>query len=485
MISQALSFVDVETTGSRVNHDRIIEIGIVRVEKGKIKKKYKTLINPECYISPFIEDITGIKSHDLDGAPLFENVAQEIWDVLNDSIFVAHNVRFDYSFIRNEYRRLGIPISLQHFCSVRLSRLLYPEEHHHNLDSIIERFDIQCTNRHRAFDDANAVWSFFKKVHAVFPPSLIDGHIERLMKKPSLPRYLKDEDIELIPESPGVYIFYGENDMPLYIGKSVNMKERVLSHFSSDFTSTKEMNLSQQVQRIDTEETAGELGALLRETELVKKLQPLYNRQLRIKHELYFLKKEKNHDGYKTAYVEIAGSLNLDESENILGIFRSKKQVKDFLAGQVKKHLLCPRLLGLEKTKGPCFSSKLGICRGACTKSEKPIKYNLRFYEAFAKTKMKSWPFNGPVTIRETDMFNCRRDEFVVINWKIIEIRSLREENMEIKDVSSASFDLDTYRILTKYLTNPDNARYIQTMTDAAPRPEEDTTELFLSPESA
>lgn len=465
MISQALSFVDVETTGSRINHDRIIEIGIVRVEKGKVKKKYKTLINPQSYISPFIEDITGIRAKDLEDAPLFENVAQDIWDVLNDSIFVAHNVRFDYSFIKNEYRRLGIPISLKQFCSVRLSRLLYPHEHHHNLDSIIERFNITCANRHRAFDDANAVWSFFKKIHTIFPSSLIDEHIEKLMKKPSLPKYLKEEDIDLIPESPGVYIFYGENDMPLYVGKSVNMRDRVLSHFSSDFTSTKEMNLSQQVQRIETEVTAGELGALLRETELVKKLQPLYNRQLRIKRELYFLRKEKNKDGYETAYVEVADSLDMEDSENILGIFRSKKQVKDFLAGQVKEHSLCPRLLGLEKTKGPCFSSKLGICHGACTKKEKPIKYNLRFYEAFAKTKIKSWPFNSPVTIRETDMFNGRRDEFVVSNWKILEVRSLREETMEVKDVSDTPFDLDTYRILTKFLTNPDNARYIQTVT--------------------
>lgn len=475
MISQALSFVDVETTGSRINHDRIIEIGIVRVEKGKVKKKYKTLINPQRFISPFIEDITGIRAKDLEDAPFFENVAQDIWDVLNDSIFVAHNVRFDYSFIKNEYRRLGIPISLKQFCSVRLSRLLYPKEHHHNLDSIIERFNITCTNRHRAFDDANAVWSFFKKIHTIFPPSLIDEHIEKLMKKPSLPRYLKEEDIELIPESPGVYIFYGENETPLYVGKSVNMRDRVLSHFSSDFTSAKEMNLSQQVQRIETESTAGELGALLRETELVKKLQPLYNRQLNIKRQLYFLKKEKNKDGYETVNLQVADSLDLAHANMIVGIFRSKKQAKDFLTGLAKERSLCPRFLGLEKTKGPCFNSKLDICRGSCTKNEKPIKYNLRFYEAFAKTKIKSWPFNGSVTIRETDMFNGKRDEFVVQNWKIVEIRSLREETTEIKDLSDTSYDLDTYRILTKYLTNPDNARYIQTIT-AKP---------FLSQESA
>lgn len=449
MNTQAISFVDVETTGSRVTYDRIIEIGILRVEKGTVKKTYSTLINPNCYVSPFIEEITGIKSADLETAPLFEKVAQEIYDTLKGSLFVAHNVRFDYGFLRNEFRRLGIPLSLKHFCSVKLSRLLFPKEKHHNLDSIIERFNIACTNRHRAFDDAQVVWDFYQKIHNLFPTETIDTHLQRLLKKPTLPRYLSEKDLENLPESPGVYVFYGENEVPLYVGKSVNIRERVLSHFSSDYTNTKEMNMCQQIERIDTVPTAGELGALLRETELIKKLQPLYNRQLRLHRDLYFLKSERNKKGYETVSLHSTDELDPKELDRALGIFRSRRQAKDFLRNLLKTHGLCEKFLGLEKSKGPCFSSKLGYCRGACRGLEKTLKYNLRFYEAFAKSKIKSWPFKGPVTIREKDEFGQKMEEFTIDNWCLVE--------------GSNRFDYDTYKILVRYILDGHNMKRIHT----------------------
>ncbi len=449
MNTHALSFVDVETTGSRVTYDRIIEIGIIRVEKGKIKKKYSTLINPQSYLSPFIEEITGIRSVDLETAPLFENVAQDIYDIVRDSLFVAHNVRFDYGFLRNEFRRLGIPFSLKHFCSVKLSRMLYPQERHHNLDSIIERFDIPCLNRHRAFDDAQVVWDFYKKINTLFPPETINSHLEKLLKKPSLPRYISEKDLDALPESPGLYIFYGENELPLYVGKSVNIRERVMSHFSSDYTNTKEMNMCQQIERIETETTAGELGALLKEAQRIKELQPLYNRQLRFYRDIYYLKKEQNDDGYETVLLENGNNLDPNDLSNILGIFRSKRQAKDFLSSLIKTNGLCEKLLGLDKSKGPCFSSKLGYCKGACNGKETPLKYNLRVYESFAKSKIRKWPFDGPITIREKDTFGDKVEEFTIDKWCLI-----GEERR---------FDYDTYKILSRYIFNEHNMKFIQT----------------------
>src|SRR3990167_75912 len=144
LFEQPLTIVDIETTGSRVTYDRVIEIGILRVEEGKVVKKYQTLINPQMYISPFISQFTGISQHELETAPTFEEVKEDIFSLFEDSFFVAHNVRFDYGFIKNEFKRYGISFSNKHFCSARLSRLLFPHHRHHNLDSIIERFGLEC-----------------------------------------------------------------------------------------------------------------------------------------------------------------------------------------------------------------------------------------------------------------------------------------------------------------------------------------------------
>ena len=138
MLPQSICFVDVETTGTSAFYNRVIEIGIVKTLNGEIVKEYKTLINPQTHIDPFIEQLTGIDPISLENAPTFEEVAPEIYELLSDSFFVAHNVRFDYGFLRNEFKRSGIKLSLKHFCTVKLSRLLYPDMKRHNMDAIID-----------------------------------------------------------------------------------------------------------------------------------------------------------------------------------------------------------------------------------------------------------------------------------------------------------------------------------------------------------
>lgn len=187
-----LSFVDLETTGASPASDRIIEIGILRVENNKLKKTYTTLINPETHIPPFIENMTGIRGLELEKAPTFSQVKEEVLDHLKNSVFVAHNVRFDYGFLRNEFKRFGIRFNSKHFCTVRLSRVLYPRRRHHNLDSIIERFGIECGDRHRAFGDAEVLWRFFqlaKKEHG--EEKLLEA-IKQISKRPTLPINLKN-----------------------------------------------------------------------------------------------------------------------------------------------------------------------------------------------------------------------------------------------------------------------------------------------------
>jgi DNA polymerase III subunit epsilon len=164
-----IAFVDVETTGGSPINDRIMEVGIIRVENGEVTAQYDSLINPQVQVPPFIQDMTGISDDDLVYAPTFDVVKDEVLSLLTGCSFIAHNVEFDYGFIRNEFKRVGLPIKLQHMCTVKLSRFFYPQFRHHNLDSIIERFNIECENRHRALGDALVIYKFYNQLLKEFP----------------------------------------------------------------------------------------------------------------------------------------------------------------------------------------------------------------------------------------------------------------------------------------------------------------------------
>lgn len=458
-----LAFVDIETSGSSTTHDRIIEIGILRVENNKLVKTYEKLINPLKTISPFIEEMTGIRAKDLEHAPTFEDVKEEILELLDSCIFVAHNVRFDYGFLKNEFRRYGIAFSPKHFCTVKLSRALYPEHQKHNLDALMERFNLSCERRHRAFDDAKVLWDFYQIIHKQLPQQQVKEALQIILKRPSLPTHLPPDTIDELPENPGVYIFYGENDIPLYIGKSINIRDRVTSHFVNDHTSTKEMNISQQLQRIETISTAGELGALLKEATLVKELQPLYNRHLRKAQNCIIARKIQTKEGYDSIKLEETSDIHKEDLHDIVSIFRTKQQAKERLANIGNKYALCEKILGLEKGKGACFGYKIEQCHGACIGEELPIKYNLRFAEAFYHSKIKSWPFSGPIRIEEHDEFEGRKESFIFDQWCLVS-EDTREENWEDNNNSpeGISFDYDTYKILVRYIFNEKNQKNIK-----------------------
>ncbi|MBI3486510.1 GIY-YIG nuclease family protein, partial [Candidatus Daviesbacteria bacterium] len=304
MLPDKIAFIDIETTGMRASFDRIIEIGILKAEKKSLKtnkykltKTFQTLVNPNGILSPEITTLTGINQALLESAPYFREIKSEVLEILDGCAIAAHNVRFDYGFLKQEFKRLDTSFSSKHFCTVKLSKLLFPKFSHHNLDSLIANLNIKCLNRHRAFDDAKVLWEFFQIILKSFSKEQIEKSLKQVLKQVSLPIKLSTDVLSTLPESSGVYIFLGSNNLPLYIGKSINIKERVMSHFSSDLRSNLEMKISQQIERIETITTTGELGALLKESSLIKKMQPLYNRKLRISKKLLLLKTtlEKNY----------------------------------------------------------------------------------------------------------------------------------------------------------------------------------------------
>lgn len=437
MLNKPLAIVDVETTGINGKWDRIIEIGVIRIEDDRIVNNLDMLINPQTYVSPFIESFTGIKAENLFEAPTFYEVKDQIHDILSDAVLVAHNARFDYSFLKSEFRRAGIVFNAKTLCTAKLSRRLFPRFRHHNLSAIIERFNLKYQRRHRAYDDAFVLWQFIQNIRQTFS----EKKLTEAVKKITRANYTGDEkirmQIEELPEAAGVYIFYDENNLPLYVGKSKNIKDRVIAHYSSDYQSSRGLQLSKSTKRIEHIQTAGELGALIQESLLIKKLLPIFNRSLRRKKQLVALSKITLPDGFLSFKLEVVDSLVNSDFTDLFGVFKNKRSAIEGVGQIAKKYRLCSKLLGIEKTKASCFEYKLGRCRGACIGEEKPQRYNLRFILAYTENKQfRPWPFDGPIEIVEKTEENDLFESFVIDKWCLL----------------NKTFDLDTYKIISSFL---------------------------------
>lgn len=450
--------VDTETTGMRAAFSRIIDIGIIRVENGKVVKRYETLIHPGVSIPWRITSITGLSNEDLAGAPPFEDVALEIEEMLEGAVFVAHNVAFDYSFVQNEFKRIGIAWSAPKLCSVNLSRSLFPKEKAHNLDMIIERFKIKTGTRHRAMPDAEAVLSFFKKLEKETDKELLSSAIEKVLDKSS-PRTSASE----LPDSAGVYFFYGPEQELLYIGKSKHVRTRVRSHFHRTGVG-KEKRLQGETSLIQTVKTSGELSALLLEANLIKEEGPLYNRALRNRKKLVIAKESVNAEGYATLSLESTSTIKADNS--IVSVFRTMSQAKQKLQTLVREQKLCPKLSGLDKGDKSCFDYQLRKCTGACIGKEESESYNNRLREAFAARRMRHWPYSGPVLITEQEHEDAGTI-FIVDNWILKHAYTYEQGAYQPFLKQGSSFDYDTYKILVRYMLDAKNKRNIRTLSNA------------------
>ena len=443
---RALAFVDLETTGGSCTKDRITEIGIVRVTAEGVQE-WSQLVNPQTRIPVFIEQMTGITQDMVAGQPSFAEVAEQVQSMLSDCLFIAHNARFDYGFLKNEFKRLGLSFAPTVLCTVKLSRKLYPHHRQHNLDSLVERHQLQANDRHRALADAQLIHQFWQHLVTTFKPDILDETVNTLIQRSSLPSQIDPMLIDDLPEKPGVYLFYGENDLPLYIGKSINIKQRVLSHFSSDHRHNKEMSLSQQLRRIDWIETAGELGALLTEARLIKDYMPIHNQRLRRKQDLCAWQLEQG-DPHLVPVLSWANQLDFGEQENLYGLYQSQRDAQKALRTIAEKYQLCLSVLGLEKTahgRG-CFAFQLKKCRGVCMGNESAASHALRLRMAMEHLRIKAWPYPSAVVISEGD------DWHVVDRWCYLGTAKCEDDIPMLLANGRPVFDRDTYLVLSKSL---------------------------------
>lgn len=446
--------VDVETTGTSAAYGHIIEIGIVRIEDGVVTDTYQTLIQPNRPLMPVITSITGITDRDLEDAPTFEEVSGRIEELLADAIFVAHNAPFDYAFVKSEFRRLAIAWNARSLCTVKVSRALYAHERAHNLDALIERHNLPMENRHRAYDDAYALVDFLRAATEELGEDRVRSAIAGVLGNRALPTELDPGIVKNLPHAPGIYIFYGSEDEVLYVGKSVDIKTRVMSHFSADRRTGKERALCEATTNIEYEETSGELSALLLESMRIKELMPLYNRKLRKAKKLAVATRSTNERGYRQASVAYRDELSESDFGNTEGVFRTASQGKAALKQAAKEYQLCPKLLGIESGSGPCFQYQLGKCLGACVSKEDSAAYNARFEAAFEKRRVRSWPFKGAVMLPE-DPSAEEGMVYVIDQWRILKTLSYTADGYDEEEVES-DFDYDSYKILSTHLLRAD-----------------------------
>ncbi len=448
-----ITFLDLETTGATPLKDRITEIGLVRFENGIEVCRWQTLVNPETTIPPFIQNLTGITNEMVQDAPAFAEVADTLAIYLEGAVMAAHNVRFDLGFLKSEYRRLGQTLKQNVLCTVKLSRILYPQYHRHSLNAIMERHQLTTEMRHRAMGDVELMIGFVNAAQHELGLEKLQTTAQQLIKQPSVPIGIDPAMLDDLPESCGVYLFYGERDCLLYVGKSINIRERVFSHFSSDHASAKEMRLSQELKRIDWIETAGELGALLLESRLIKERLPIHNRQLRRERQLCAW--QVNQDPLAIPLVKL---INQDEITpesmgDLFGTFKSKKQATEALRNIAIEHQLCQQLLGLESGKGACFASQLKRCNGACCGKEDKVIHHLKLQQALAKHRLQVWPYQNKIAIREHNAVTGQTDIHLFDQWchlGTINNEADLAEMMETKTVFA--FDLDSYKLILKTL---------------------------------
>ena len=375
------AIVDIETTGGYAQGNRITEIAIF-VHNGKeIIDQYQTLINPERYIPHYITGLTGIDAQMVSEAPKFGEVAPKILELLEDKVFVAHNVHFDYSFLKREFTELGIPFHLKKLCTVRLSRRIIPGLRSYGLGSLSKSLGITIEDRHRAGGDAEAT----ARIFSLLVQRDRENHIQQALKQnygeTKLPPHLNREEFDGLPELPGVYYFHDLRGEVIYVGKAVNIKKRITGHFTGFRGDWQKQGIINGIYHISYELTGNELIALLLESYEIKNLWPKFNRAQKNMDNKWGVYGYFDQKGYHRLKL---GRLN--PTLTPLVIFRSHAEGWKFMMDKTREHDLCPRLTGLHKAKEACFDYDLGSCDGACVGQVSAEHYNLRVNNALSRS---------------------------------------------------------------------------------------------------
>ena len=363
------TIIDVETTG---RGNKITEISIFKYDGHKIIDEFTSLVNPESLIPDYITALTGIDNAMVADAPTFKEIAEAILNITEDSIFVAHNVNFDYNVIRNEFKAVEIDFRRKKLCTVRLSRTLFPGFRSYSLGKLCNSLNIDIVDRHRARGDAEATVTLFQKLLAHEKSTIaIATFLKKTSKEATLPSHLESQAYNDIPNAPGIYYFKNKKGKIIYVGKAINLKKRVLGHFYNK--SEKELNLCRETAHIDFELSGSDLIARLMEDAAIKHHFPIYNQAAKRTPKPYAIFSYEDRGGI----IHLAFN-TLKATPNPLQVFHSIRDCRLYLEQLCEQFELCPKYCHLQESVWTCSHYKLNNCKGICKGEEGILSYNER-----------------------------------------------------------------------------------------------------------
>lgn len=376
------AIVDIETTGGHASANGITEIAIVLHDGEKVTRRYETLINPQKNIPIYISALTGISNEMVAKAPLFAEVAAEIFSLLHNRIFIAHNVNFDYSFLKYHLAACGYELNCKKLCTVRLSRKVFPGLISYSLGKLCKQLNIDLSNHHRAGGDADATSRLFAMVLANDKDSYINQFLNRNSKEQLLPPNLTRVEFDLLPGCPGVYYFYNQKGKVIYVGKAKNLKKRVSSHFTGNNANKQRQDFMRDIHSIKFQECGTELMAFILEATEIKRLWPENNRALKRFEQSYGLFIYEDQRGYQRLLVD-----KKRKGSAPIYSFNQVFEGHSLLRQLMEEFELCPKLCFVQRNQDDCIGIEGKPCKGACKGEESRALYNIRVQQAISKLK--------------------------------------------------------------------------------------------------
>ncbi|WP_316799330.1 exonuclease domain-containing protein [Pedobacter frigidisoli] len=394
--------VDIETTGGHASANGITEVAINIHDGSEIVESYSTLVNPKRPVPMHITALTGIDDEMLVNAPLFEDVALQIYQLLHDKVFVAHNVNFDYSFLKHHLAAAGYELNCRKLCTVRLSRKLIPGKSSYSLGKLCSALQIPIQNRHRAAGDADATSILFKLLLDHDQEGMISEMLKKTSKEQVLPPHLDKASVTRLPSQPGVYYFKDNKGKIVYVGKAKDLKKRVLSHFAGNKPNRQRQDFLRTIFSVDYVICGTELMALILEANEIRRLWPENNRSMKRYEHKYDLYAFEDQNGYLRLAID-------KHKKNIKALqsFNNLLEGYNYLNHLVEKYQLCARLCYLQKTATKCMAHENGQCFGACSGIETVAVYNNRLNKALIEIEKEQPSFALVDEGRNSDEWSC------------------------------------------------------------------------------
>jgi len=444
-----LAFIDLETSGLSPTENRITEIGVITVDTSGVKE-WSTLIHPGERLSERSRLFNDIGDNAVAAAPRFKNIAADLFARLSGYLFIAHNARFDFSFLRAEFQRVGIEFCPPVLCSVMLSRKLYPASIGHDLDTLMQRHGLKADMRHRALPDARLIWQFWQVIQSEHDPEHIETAIAALLAGPVLPPHLDPSLIERLPETPGVFVLHGKDSVVLHAGKAGNLKLHLQNYFRIDRTSDKALAVSHQVNNITWRTTRGTIGAQLQLKALSISLTAAQKRRsLRALYSWQLIP-----DAYP-CLVPIRLSDRFGDNE-CYGIYSSELKARNALVRVATNSNLCHALLGIGESSAFRCTGCIVKGKANCGMKSTRIKQLTKAVLALGPLRVEKWPFDGPIGLKE------RSDLHIVEDWRYLGTAQSDEEIHHILECRRNEFDEDTFVFLSKTLSRLPRRRIVR-----------------------